>query len=59
MSSTVPGHNPYDMRIKCEKPPLCYDFGSVETFLNATWMYTLGFGLGFRDWGFGVWGFGV
>jgi len=28
------GHNPYDMRIKCEKPPLCYDFGSVETFLN-------------------------
>jgi len=28
------GHNPYDMRIKCEKPPLCYDFSAVETFLN-------------------------
>ncbi|CAE7153041.1 CBP3, partial [Symbiodinium pilosum] len=28
------GYNPYDMRIKCEKPPLCYDFGAVETFLN-------------------------
>jgi len=35
---TVPyqmkGYNPYDMRIKCEKPPLCYDFSKVETFLN-------------------------
>lgn len=29
------GYNPYDMRIKCQKPPLCYDFGNVETFLNA------------------------
>merc|ERR1712232_1118703 len=29
------GFNPYDMRIKCEKPPLCYDFSSVSTFLNA------------------------
>merc|ERR1712203_489819 len=29
------GYNPYDMRIKCEKPPLCYDFGKVETFLNT------------------------
>ena len=28
------GHNPYDMRIKCEKPPLCYDFSKVEDFLN-------------------------
>mgnify|MGYP002803561713 FL=1 len=28
------GHNPYDMRIKCEKPPLCYDFSKVESFLN-------------------------
>jgi cathepsin A (carboxypeptidase C) len=28
------GYNPYDMRIKCEKPPLCYDFSHVETFLN-------------------------
>jgi len=29
------GYNPYDMRIKCQKRPLCYDFSSVETFLNA------------------------
>ena len=31
----VTGYNPYDMRIKCAKPPLCYDFSSVETFLNT------------------------
>merc|ERR1712084_209396 len=29
------GYNPYDMRIKCEKPPLCYDFSHVETYLNT------------------------
>jgi cathepsin A (carboxypeptidase C) len=29
------GYNPYDMRIKCEKPPLCYDFSQVTTFLNT------------------------
>eukprot|EP00928_Gymnodinium_smaydae_P082751 TRINITY_DN66049_c0_g1_i1.p1 TRINITY_DN66049_c0_g1~~TRINITY_DN66049_c0_g1_i1.p1 ORF type:complete len:503 (+),score=134.05 TRINITY_DN66049_c0_g1_i1:77-1510(+) len=29
------GYNPYDMRIKCEKPPLCYNFDTVEAFLNA------------------------
>eukprot|EP00929_Paragymnodinium_shiwhaense_P029482 TRINITY_DN1687_c0_g1_i2.p1 TRINITY_DN1687_c0_g1~~TRINITY_DN1687_c0_g1_i2.p1 ORF type:complete len:477 (+),score=153.76 TRINITY_DN1687_c0_g1_i2:78-1508(+) len=29
------GMNVYDMRIKCAKPPLCYDFSSVETFLNS------------------------
>ena len=23
------GNNPYDMRIKCESPPLCYDFSEV------------------------------
>lgn len=28
------GYNPYDMRIKCEVPPLCYDFSAVEKFLN-------------------------
>merc|ERR1712003_506327 len=28
------GYNPYDMRIKCAVPPLCYDFSNVETFLN-------------------------
>jgi cathepsin A (carboxypeptidase C) len=36
---TVPyqltGYNPYDMRIKCEVPPLCYNFSSVETYLNT------------------------
>jgi len=25
--------NPYDMRIKCAKPPLCYDFSNVGTYL--------------------------
>ena len=37
-AETVPyqmsGYNPYDMRIKCEKLPLCYDFSNVETYLN-------------------------
>jgi len=37
-AETVPyqmsGYNPYDMRIKCEKFPLCYDFSNVETYLN-------------------------
>jgi cathepsin A (carboxypeptidase C) len=28
------GKNPYDMRIKCQVPPLCYDFSNVETYLN-------------------------
>jgi len=28
------GRNPYDMRIKCEKPPLCYDMDNDVTFLN-------------------------
>ena len=28
------GMNPYDMRLKCAKPPLCYDFGVIDTFLN-------------------------
>jgi len=27
--------NQYDMRIKCEKKPLCYDFSAVENFLNS------------------------
>jgi len=27
--------NPYDMRIKCEKGSLCYDFDHVTTFLNT------------------------
>ena len=28
------GYNPYDMRLKCEKLPLCYDFDNVDKFLN-------------------------
>ena len=27
------GRNPYDMRIKCAVPPLCYDFSNVATYL--------------------------
>ncbi|KAL3909008.1 MAG: hypothetical protein SGILL_008264, partial [Bacillariaceae sp.] len=28
------GLNPYDIRKKCDKPPLCYDFSNVADFLN-------------------------
>merc|ERR1719359_361824 len=28
------GRNPYDMRIPCEVPPLCYDFSNVGKYLN-------------------------
>jgi cathepsin A (carboxypeptidase C) len=28
------GLNPYDIRKKCAKPPLCYDFSNVGEFLN-------------------------
>jgi cathepsin A (carboxypeptidase C) len=31
---TFTGMNPYDMRIKCAKPPLCYDFSNVGTYLK-------------------------
>lgn len=30
----ISGYNPYDMRIKCEKPPLCYDMSNDVKFLN-------------------------
>lgn len=30
---TLTGLNPYDMRIQCAKPPLCYDFSNVGTYL--------------------------
>merc|ERR1740117_1579693 len=30
---TLTGMNPYDMRIKCAKPPLCYDFSNVGKYL--------------------------
>jgi cathepsin A (carboxypeptidase C) len=29
------GMNPYDIRIKCAVPPLCYDFSNVATYLNS------------------------
>jgi len=28
------GKNPYDVRIKCEKPPLCYDMSNDVAYLN-------------------------
>jgi cathepsin A (carboxypeptidase C) len=30
---TLTGMNPYDMRVQCAKPPLCYDFSNVGTYL--------------------------
>ena len=30
---TLTGMNPYDMRVKCAVPPLCYDFSNVATYL--------------------------
>tara|TARA_B100000524_G_scaffold214284_2_gene112403 strand:+ start:2686 stop:4023 length:1338 start_codon:yes stop_codon:yes gene_type:complete len=32
------GLNVYDMRAKCEKPPLCYDFSNVATFLSQPYV---------------------
>jgi len=29
------GLNPYDIRKKCEVPPLCYDFSYVKKFMNS------------------------
>ena len=29
-----PAFNVYDIRIPCEQPPLCYDFGQSDIFLN-------------------------
>jgi len=38
-----PKFNVYDIRIPCEKPPLCYDFSQSDTLLNdATVQKTLG-----------------
>lgn len=31
---TLTGMNPYDMRVKCAVPPLCYDFSNVGTYLS-------------------------
>ena len=29
------GMNPYDIRIKCAVPPLCYDMSNIDTYLNS------------------------
>ena len=34
--SIDPKFNPYDIRIKCEKPPLCYDFSNLDKFLKRS-----------------------
>lgn len=31
---TATGMNPYDMRVKCAVPPLCYDFSNVAKYLS-------------------------
>eukprot|EP01134_Creolimax_fragrantissima_P007109 CFRG7109T1 len=35
MPITLQGINQYDVREKCEHPPLCYNFDSVSDFLNS------------------------
>jgi len=34
MPYQLSGMNPYDMREKCQVPPLCYDFSNVGTYLK-------------------------
>merc|ERR1712157_305780 len=34
ISYPLSGMNPYDIRLKCEKQPLCYDFSNIESFMN-------------------------
>mmetsp|Transcript_20642 Transcript_20642/g.30339 ORF Transcript_20642/g.30339 Transcript_20642/m.30339 type:complete len:557 (+) Transcript_20642:44-1714(+) len=34
MPYQISGRNVYDIRLKCEKKPLCYDFSNIETFMN-------------------------
>ncbi len=46
---TLTGMNPYDMRVKCEKPPLCYDFSNVATYL-AREDVRKALGVGDRKW---------
>ena len=41
--------NPYDMRIKCAKPPLCYDFSNVGTYLDRADVRAA-LGVGNRKW---------
>eukprot|EP00657_Telonema_sp_P-1_P005590 TRINITY_DN23072_c0_g1_i1.p1 TRINITY_DN23072_c0_g1~~TRINITY_DN23072_c0_g1_i1.p1 ORF type:complete len:281 (-),score=70.93 TRINITY_DN23072_c0_g1_i1:143-985(-) len=46
---TLTGMNPYDMRIKCAKPPLCYDFSNVGTYLDSPAVRSA-LGVGTRKW---------
>jgi len=46
---TLTGMNPYDMRIKCAKPPLCYDFSNVGTYLDRPEVRSA-LGVGDRKW---------
>jgi len=46
---TLTGMNPYDMRIKCAKPPLCYDFSNVGTYLDRPEVRSA-LGVGTRKW---------
>eukprot|EP00656_Telonema_subtile_P037782 TRINITY_DN4213_c0_g8_i1.p1 TRINITY_DN4213_c0_g8~~TRINITY_DN4213_c0_g8_i1.p1 ORF type:complete len:455 (-),score=118.09 TRINITY_DN4213_c0_g8_i1:255-1619(-) len=46
---TLTGMNPYDMRLKCAKPPLCYDFSNVGTYLDSA-AVRAALGVGSRKW---------
>jgi len=46
---TLTGMNPYDMRAKCAKPPLCYDFSNVATYLDRPEVRSA-LGVGSRKW---------
>jgi len=46
---TLTGMNPYDMREKCAKPPLCYDFSNVATYLDRPEVRAA-LGVGNRKW---------
>lgn len=37
---TLTGKNNYDIRLKCDKLPLCYDFSNVDNFLNTATVKT-------------------
>jgi cathepsin A (carboxypeptidase C) len=46
---TLTGMNPYDMRVKCAVPPLCYDFSNVAKYLARTDVRQQ-LGVGTRKW---------
>ena len=49
MPYSATGLNPYDMRVKCAKPPLCYDFSNVGKYL-ARAEVRAALGVGKRKW---------